>query len=82
MTVSERERVKSLVDLVPERDLDTVAQMLRGLAEDPVSAAFESAPLDDEDVSEEAAAALRKADADIAAGRVHSHEEVLRKLGL
>jgi len=80
--VADRERVKRLVDLVPAKDLDTVARMLGALAEDPVLAAFESAPEDDEgELSEETAVAIAESRRAAAEGRVLSHEEVRRQLG-
>lgn len=82
---AERERVKKLVDLVPAKDLDVVARMLRGLVEenDPVLAAFANAPEDDEgEPSEESLAKLAEADRAIAEGRVVSHEELRQRLGL
>ncbi|MHB0874682.1 MAG: hypothetical protein ACYC5O_01420 [Anaerolineae bacterium] len=80
-----RESVRRLIELVPEQDLDTVEKMLRGLVrvEDPVLAAFDSAPEDDEgELSDELVARLTEADRAIAEGRVVSHEEARRRLGL
>jgi predicted transcriptional regulator len=73
-----KERVKQLVDLVPDDELCVVERMLRGLVgveADPVLRAFAEAPEGDEDFSAEDLASLTRGDADIAAGRVVSHEE-------
>ena len=81
--VAERERVRKLVDLVPAKDLDAAARMLRGLVEDQVLTAFANAPEDDEgEPSEESLAKLAEADQAIVEGRVVSHEELCRRLGL
>ncbi len=80
--IEERERVKKLVDLVPDSDLDAAARMLRGLAVDPVAWTLDNAPLDDEPITQEDIDAQAEARADIAAGRVYSHEDVVRRLGL
>ena len=79
-----RESVHQLVDLVPDTDLATLARIVRALAsEAAVFAAFDNAPLDDEgELSEEAIADLAEADRAIAAGRVVSHEDARRLLGL
>lgn len=79
-----REAIRRLVELVPEQDLATVEKMLRGVVGgvDPVRAAFQRAPLDDKEVTEEDIAALEESRKAVAEGRVCSHEEVLRSLGL
>ncbi len=84
VVVDERERVKDLIDLVPDADLPTVARMLRALAAaDPVIAAFENAPEDDEgELSDEMIAKLAESDRAIAEGRIVSHEEARRRVGL
>ena len=83
MSVSGRERIRQLVDLVPDKYLEAVERMLVGLAEDPVLWAFTHAPTDDEgELSDEAIADLAEADEDVAAGRVMSTEELCRRLGI
>lgn len=80
-----RESVRRLVELVPDQDLATVEKMLRGVVgeADPVLAALAAAPEDDEgELSEETAAALAEGRREVAEGRVFSHEEVMRELGL
>jgi len=80
----EREEVRRLVELVPDADLPTVRRMLAGLttSADPVLAAFKSAPLDDEEVTDEELAAWEEGKADIAAGRTLSTDELRRELGV
>jgi hypothetical protein len=80
MTI-DRTRLYRLVDLLPERDLDTAAHVLRGLLAldgDPVLNALLNAPEDDEPVTQEEEEAVRRAREDIAAGRIYGHEEAKR----
>ncbi|MGQ9554179.1 MAG: hypothetical protein ACUVWR_08720 [Anaerolineae bacterium] len=83
-TTAEREQVKRLVDLVPDADLPTLVRLVRALvAEDAVFAAFDNAPEDDEgELSDETIAAIAESRQAATEGRVVSHEEVLRELGL
>lgn len=77
-----RDRIHKLVDDLPEGDLDSVEYWLSDLRneEDPVRRALENAPVDDEPETEEERVAVEEGRADIAAGRVISHGEVLRRL--
>ena len=50
--------------------------------EDPVLKAAREAPLDDEPVTPEEEAALEESHREVAAGKVISHAELKRKLGL
>lgn len=66
---------------VPARERKEACPERRGW--DRVLAAFDSAPEDDEgELSEELIAKLAEADRAIAEGRVVSHEEARRRLGL
>jgi hypothetical protein len=47
--------------------------------QDPLLAALATAPLDDEEVTEEDRAALREAEADLTAGRTVSTDELRRR---
>ncbi len=84
VVIDERERVKDLVDLVPEADLPTAARMLRALeAEDAIIAAIENAPEDDEgELSGETIVALAESRRAAAEGEVVSDAEMRRHLGL
>jgi len=80
-----RGNLKRLVELLPERELETAERVLAALVAldcDPVAAAFASAPLDDEEVTREDKDALAEADQDVTEGRVLSHEGLLRSLDL
>jgi hypothetical protein len=52
---------------------------LLALQQDPFLKALASAPLDDEPMDEEDLAAEEEADRAIAEGRLHSHDEVMRR---
>jgi hypothetical protein len=74
MTAKEKllERVTRLSEAEAEETLR--------LFEDPVLRAFREAPEDDEPWTDEDEAAAAEADADFAAGRTVSHEEIKREL--
>ncbi|MHB0875934.1 MAG: hypothetical protein ACYC5O_07815 [Anaerolineae bacterium] len=80
----DRQRLRRLVELVPDEDVPTLLRIVDALAaEDPVLAAIENAPLDDEgELSDETVARLAEADRAIAEGRVISDEELRRRLEL
>jgi predicted transcriptional regulator len=81
MTTREK-LIRAVLDL-PEEEVDGALEYVaaRGGGEDPVVAAFREAPEDDEPWTEEDEAAAAEGRADIAAGRVVSHEEMLRRYG-
>lgn len=79
MTAKEKlmERVASL----SEAEADETLRLL-DLRADPVVVAFRDAPEDDEPWTAEDDAAVADADADLAAGRTTSLEDVARKYGI
>ena len=84
MEAKAKERLYRLVDQIPEGEVHTAERFLEYLmtADDPVLRALMNAPEDDEPVSAEEEEAVREALEDVAAGRMHSMEEVKRELGL
>ncbi len=68
MTV--KERLHHLVDVLPERELETAARVLEALhaTADPVAWALDNAPLDDEPYTQEEQAAVEEAYEDVASG--------------
>jgi hypothetical protein len=77
--VTTKERLHQLVEELSEQEaLAALAVVERGL-QDPVLMAFAGAPEDDETVTAEDEAALEEADADIAAGRTVSLDELERR---
>lgn len=79
-----REHVYRLVDELPDDDLEAVEHFLERLnaaSDDPFERALlRAAVLEPEALSPEDEEALAEADADIAAGRMISHEEVVRRV--
>ena len=63
------------------RPADAVGRLLEVMM-DPVSRSLANAPVDDEPISEEEAAALDKAHASIERGEGIPHEEMLSEFGL
>jgi hypothetical protein len=75
-----REEARRLLGLVPDQDLPTLTRILRALAIEPVSTSFTYAAEGKEDIAPGSFATFARADADIVAGKVLSHEEVMRIL--
>ena len=82
--MSVRERVRNMVDALPENDLLVVERMLRGLVaaeQDPLLAALAAAPEDDEPYTEEEQREDEEAIAAYRRGESVSHAELLRRIG-
>ena len=81
-TVS-REELKSLIDDLSDYELDAVRQYIQSLhpSDDPVASSLADVPVDDEPVTEDDLSAIEESDADIAAGRVVSLEQLRREFG-
>jgi len=77
-----RDVLHHLVDRIPEEELPAAKRFLEYLAVSPAYRAAMSASADDEPVTEADAAAIERAREDIRAGRVVSHNEILREFGL
>lgn len=79
-----RIKLKELIDVLPEGDLYAVKRYVQFLhyLDDPVAVSLAEAPLDDEPLTDEDIAAIKEAKEDMAAGRLISHEEMMRELGL
>ena len=81
-TVS-REELKSLIDGLSDYELHAVRQYIQPLqpSDDPVASFLADVPVDDEPVTEDDLSAIEESDADIAAGRVVSMEQLRREYG-
>jgi hypothetical protein len=79
-----REQLHRLVDDLPSRELSAAARYLQflqsGQQHETLPPELANAPLDDEPETPEEAAAVAEAWEDVAAGRVLSHAEVLRRV--
>jgi len=79
--VTTKNRLHKLVEELSEEEADDALRYISHRHEDPVIAAFRTAPIDDEPVTPEEEGALAEADRDIAAGRTISLEELKHELG-
>lgn len=79
--MSAKEKLLERVGNLSEEEADKALRLLDE-RDDPVAAAFRNAPHDDEPFTEADAAAIAEGEADIAAGRTVSHEELKRELGI
>ncbi|MGD0498854.1 MAG: hypothetical protein ABSC23_10515 [Bryobacteraceae bacterium] len=77
-----RDTLHDLVDRIPDEELPAAKRFLEYLAVSPAYRAALSAPADDEPVTEADIAAIARASAEVRAGKVVSHDEILREFGL
>jgi len=77
-----RDTLHSLIDRIPEREITAAGLFLQYLAAHPAYRSAMSAPPDDEPVTPADRQAFQRANDDVQAGRLVSHEEVLREFGL
>jgi predicted transcriptional regulator len=74
--VTTKDDLYRLIDGLDEDDARLALERLQDLQ---LPRALRDAPIDDEPVTDEDLAAIAEAEADIAAGRVVSHEEIRRE---
>jgi hypothetical protein len=77
-----RDTLHDLVDRIRDEELPAATRFLEYLAINPAYRAALSAPADDEPVTEADVTAIETARNEILAGRVVSHDEILREFGL
>ena len=77
-----RDSLHDLVDRIPENELLAARRFLEYLTVSPALRAAQMAPVDDEEVTAGDEQAIARAKADIEAGRVSSHDDVLKEFGL
>lgn len=77
----QRQQAHSLLDVLPDEKIAAVRSLLEVMVE-PLSRSLAMAPVEDEELTPETAAALDRARASLARGEGVSHEEVLREFGL
>jgi hypothetical protein len=80
-TTQERQQAHALLDMLPVEKLTAVRGLLEVMVE-PLSRSLASAPVDEEEVTPETAAALDRARASLARGEGIPHEDILREFGL
>ena len=76
-----RNSLHALIERIPDQELPAAERFLEYLAVSPAYRAVLSAPPDDEPVTEADEAAIARGQAELRAGEVASHEEVLRDFG-
>jgi hypothetical protein len=77
----ERQQAHALLDMLPQEKLAAVRGLLEVLVE-PLSRSLASAPVEEEEVTPETAAALDRARASLARGEGIPHEDILREFGI
>ena len=77
----ERQRAHALLDMLPAEQLNAVRSLLEVMVE-PLARSLALAPVEDEEITAETAAALDRARASLARGEGIPHEEILREFGL
>jgi hypothetical protein len=78
---SARQQAHFLLDALPDEKISAVRGLLEVMVE-PLSSFLAKAPVEEEELTPETAAALDRARASLARGEGVSHEEVLREFGL
>ena len=77
----ERRQAHALIDMLPAEKLNAVKGLLEVMVE-PLSRSLALAPVEEEEITPETAAALDCARASLARGEGIPHEETLREFGL
>ncbi|MGA3093591.1 MAG: hypothetical protein ABSD75_33835 [Terriglobales bacterium] len=77
----ERQQAHALLDMLPVEKLTAVRSLLAVMVE-PLSRSLASAPVEEEEITSETAAALDRARASLARGEGIPHEDILREFGL
>jgi hypothetical protein len=77
----ERRQAHALLDLLTAEKLNAVRSLLEVMVE-PLSRSLALAPVEEEEITADTAAALDRARASLARGEGISHEEMLREFGL
>ncbi len=77
----ERQQAHALLDMLPVDKLTAVRSLLEVMVE-PLSRSLASAPVEEEEITAETAAAVDRARASLARGEGIPHEDILREFGL
>ncbi len=78
----EKPRAHQLIDQLDPAQVSAVVPLLQFMLLDPVSRSLAGAPVEQEPISGEEAAALDQARASLDRGQGISHEDILREFGL
>jgi hypothetical protein len=77
----QRQQAHVLLDMLPAEKLAAVRRLLEVMVE-PLSGSLASAPVEEEEVAPETAAAIERARASLSRGEGVPHEDVRREFGL
>jgi hypothetical protein len=77
----ERQQAHALLDMLPDEKLNAVRKLLEVMVE-PLSRSLALAPVEEEEITPETAAALDRARAYLARGEGIAHDEIRREFGL
>ena len=77
----ERQQAHALLDMLPQEKLTAVRSLLEVMVE-PLSRSLASAPVEEEEITPDTAAAIDRARASLARGEGISHEDILHEFGL
>jgi len=77
----ERQQAHALLDMLTQEKLSAVRSLLEVMVE-PLSRSLASAPVEEEEVTPETAAALDRARASLARGEGIPHHDILREFGM
>lgn len=77
----ERQQAHALLDMLPPEKLNAVRSLLEVMVE-PLARSLAMAPVEDEEITPETAAALERSRASLRRGEGIPHEEILREFGL
>jgi len=80
-SAKEKQPARELIDRLPPTQLSAVVGLLEAML-DPIVRSIASAPVEEEGITSETAAALDRARASLARGEGIPHEEILREFGL
>lgn len=78
----DRQQAHQLLDRLGPAQFTAVAQLLEVLAPEPLLGSLAKAPVEEEEITEETAAALDRSRASLARGEGIPHDEILREFGL
>lgn len=77
----ERQQAHALLDMLPPEKLNAVRSLLEVMVE-PLARSLAMAPVEDEEITPETAAALERSRASLRRGEGIPHDEILREFGL
>ena len=79
--MQQRRQAHALLDVLPADKLNAVRSLLEVMVE-PLARSLALAPVEEEELTEETAAALDRARASLREGKGIPHDEILREFGL